>query len=60
VQAWLLACAVAGLVCAFPVVAGAQVSSADAGRPYGAQPFANGSPAYAAGFPFKPPALLSR
>jgi hypothetical protein len=49
VEARLLACAVAGLVCAFPVGAGAQVSGADAGRPYGAQPFANGSPAYAAG-----------
>jgi hypothetical protein len=49
VEARLLARAVAGLVCAFPVGAGAQVSGADAGRPYGAQPFANGSPAYAAG-----------
>jgi hypothetical protein len=49
VEARLLARAVAGLVCAFPVGTGAQVSGADAGRPYGAQPFANGSPAYAAG-----------
>jgi hypothetical protein len=47
VKARLLAGAVAGLACAFPVGAGAQVSGADAGRPYGAQPFASGPPAYA-------------
>jgi hypothetical protein len=45
VKARLLAGAVAGLACAFPVGAGAQ----DAGRPYGAQPFASGPPAYAGG-----------
>jgi hypothetical protein len=49
VEARLLACAMAGLVCAFPVGAGAQVSGADARRPHGAQPFANGSPTFAAG-----------
>jgi hypothetical protein len=49
VKARLFACAVAGLACAFPVGAGAQVSGADAGRPYGAQPFASGPPAYAGG-----------
>jgi hypothetical protein len=45
VKARLLAGAVAGLACAFPVGAGAQ----DAGRPYGAQPFASGPPAYGGG-----------
>jgi hypothetical protein len=49
VKARLLAGAVAGLACAFPVGAGAQVSGADAGRPYGAQTFASGPPAYAGG-----------
>ena len=40
----LLAGAVAGLACAFPVGAGAQAPGADQGRPYGAAPFASGPP----------------
>jgi len=49
VKARLLACAVAGLACAFPATAGAQVPGADAGRPYGAQPFSSGPPVYPGG-----------
>ncbi len=45
-KARLLAFAAAGLACAFPVAAGAQVSGGDAARPYGAGP---PPPAYAAG-----------
>jgi hypothetical protein len=44
-KARLLACAAAALACAFPVAAGAQVSGADAARPYGAGP----PPSYATG-----------
>ena len=40
----LLAGAVVGLACAFPVGAGAQAPGADQGRPYGAAPFASGPP----------------
>lgn len=44
-KARLFACAAAGLACAFPVAAPAQVSGADAARPYGAGP----PPSYATG-----------
>jgi hypothetical protein len=43
----LLACAAAGLACAFPVLAGAQVSGGNAGRTYGV--FVSGPPAYTGG-----------
>jgi hypothetical protein len=56
-KARLLACAAAGLACAFPVAVFAQGSGADASRPYGAAPpppYAAGAPPYAAAVPALP------